>query len=127
MPTERVRTRTPRITGRLIVAVLVATVVTAALAGCAGDGRGVVPAGLVGVWRGGAHSNGSWCYQFSADGTYRAWPERSPGTMNAGTVIVDHTTIWFSNGGAPVRSTWTVSDGVLLLDGKRFVRAPHTP
>jgi hypothetical protein len=40
-------------------------------------------------------------------------------------VVVDHTTIWFSNGGAPVRSTWTVSDDVLLLDGERFVRAPH--
>ena len=118
--------RTPRIADRLIAAALVATVVTTALAGCAGAGRGVVPAGLVGVWRGGAHSNGSWCYQFSADGTYRAWPERSPGTMNAGTAVVDDTTIWFSNGGAPVRFTWTVSDGVLLLDGKRFVRAPQT-
>ena len=124
MPTERVQPRIHRSpAARLVVVVLVVVTVVAA-APSTGGGPGVVPPPRGGVWRGGAHSNGTWCYQFSGDGTYRAWPERSPGAMNAGTVVVDQTTIWFSNGGAPVRFTWSVSDDVLLLDGRRFVRAP---
>lgn len=103
--------------------VLVVAVVVAVVAGCAFAGREAVPVALVGLWRGGAHTNGEWCYEFSSDGAYRAWPLRGTGTVNAGTVVVDDTTILFSNGGAPVRSTWSVSDGVLFLDGQRYVRA----
>lgn len=124
--------RTLRIlVARLVVAALISSVLVAsALSGCMSAGRGVVPPDLVGAWRGEAApdrspGNGSWCYEFASDGRYRAWPESAPSAVNAGTVVVDHTTIWFSNGGAPVSSTWSLSDGVLLLDGKRFVRAPE--
>jgi hypothetical protein len=112
-----------RVLGRALVVVLLAAAVTTASSACLEADRGLVPPELVGVWRGGNHSNGSWCYEFSTDGTYRAWPERAPGAMNTGTIVVDHTTIWFSNGGAPVRSAWSLSQDVLLLDGQRYERA----
>ena len=44
--------------------------------------------------------------------------------MTTGTVVVDPDTMLFSNGGAPVRLTWSLADGVLLIDGQPFVRAP---
>ena len=110
----------PRI---VVCAVLVLTLVGATFAGCTGIRRAALPAALVGLWRGGAHGNGPWFYEFSADGGYRTWPERDPGTINGGTVAVDGTAITFSNGGAPVTTSWSVSNGVLLLDGQRYVRA----
>ena len=107
--------------GRGLVVAVVA-VITVALAACGGPGRGPVPGALVGLWRGGAHSNGAWCYEFSADGAYRAWPEGAPDAVNEGTVVVDDATITFSNGGVPVTSTWSLANGVLLLDGQRYGR-----
>lgn len=106
----------------VVCAVLVLTLVGATSAGCASIRRAAVPAALVGLWRGGAHGNGPWFYEFSADGGYRTWPERDRGTVNAGTVAVDGADITFSNGGAPVTASWSVSDGVLLLDDQRYVR-----
>lgn len=116
---------------RLVVsAVLVLALAAATFAGCTGTRRASVPAALVGVWKGGSHSNGPWYYEFAADGGYRAWPESGPGVATVGTVAVDGGdslppgggAITFSNGGAPVTSTWSLSNGVLLLDGQRYVR-----
>lgn len=109
---------------RLVVGVvLVGALVGSAFAACASTGSGAVPAALVGRWKGGAHINGPWVYEFSADGTYRTWPESSPGTMNTGTVLVAGRDITFSNGGAPVTATWSLSDGLLVLDGQTYVHA----
>lgn len=108
--------------GRVLAVVLTGAVVLTAPA-CADLDRGAVPRELVGVWLGGDHGNGPWCYEFSADGTYRAWPQRAPGAMNSGTVVVDEAIIWFSNGGAPVRQSWSVSGDVLQLGAERFLRA----
>ena len=94
--------------------------VAVAIAGCAGTGR--TPAALVGRWKGGSHSNGPWYYEFSVDGGYRTWPQRSSGTLNEGTVVVVDDRITFSNGGAPVTMTWSTTDGELVLDGQRYVR-----
>jgi hypothetical protein len=102
---------------------LVVALAAAAFTACASSDRGPVPPTLVGVWHGGSHSNGDWYYEFSADGRYRAWPARSPGTVNTGTVVVTATTMTFSNGGVPVTSTWSVSDGLLVLDGTVYERA----
>jgi hypothetical protein len=108
---------------RLLVGVgLVLAIVGATFAGCASTDRGAVPAALVGRWKGGAHGNGPWFYEFSADGAYRTWPERDPGTINTGTVMVAGSAITFSNGGAPITATWSVSDGLLLLDGQSYAR-----
>ena len=115
-------------------------VVLVAVAGCAGTSR--TPAALVGRWKGGSHTNGPWCYEFAADGTYRAWPARvsrhstcacapssvpqdpcsDPGPINEGTVVVVGAQITFSNGGAPVTMTWSTADRELVLDGQRYVR-----
>jgi len=118
-------TRIPRVlVGWALVAALVAVFV-----GCASASRGAVPAALVGRWKGGSHSNGQWFYEFSADGRYRTWPERNPDTVNTGTVVVaggdspGGGAITFSNGGAPVTSTWSLSNGSLLLDGQTYVHA----
>ena len=100
--------------------VLVVALLTATFAGRAQHPP--VPAGLVGVWKGGSHSNGPWYYEFSADGGYRTWPVAAPGVPTTGTVVVDGSSITFSNGGAPVTATWSVSNGVLLLDGQRYAR-----
>ena len=106
-----------------VLAVLLAGVVLASAPACTSPDRGLVPPELVGVWQGGAHTNGPWCFEFATDGTYRAWPQRAPGAMNAGTVVVDGTTMLLSNGGAPIRATWSLANGVLLLDGQIYVRA----
>jgi hypothetical protein len=120
-------TRTPRaLVGWALVVALIAVFV-----GCASTARGAVPAALVGRWKGGSHSNGQWFYEFSADAGYRTWPERSPAAVNAGTVVIaggdslspGGGSITFSNGGAPVTSTWSLSNGVLLLDGQTYVHA----
>jgi hypothetical protein len=108
---------------RLVVCAVVAlALVGATFAGCTSTRRAAVPAALVGVWKGGSHGNGPWFYEFSADGGYRTWPERDPATVNRGTVDVDGADITFSNGGAPVTSTWSLSNGVLLLDGQTYAR-----
>ena len=106
----------------LVGVVLVVALVGAAFAGFASSDRGALPGVLVGRWKGGSHLNGPWVYDFSADGGYRTWPERSPGTMNTGTAVVAGSDITFSHGGAPITSTWSVSDGVLLLDGQSYAR-----
>jgi hypothetical protein len=112
-------TRIPRsVFGWTLVVALVAVLV-----GFASTVRAGVPAGLVGRWKGGSHSNGPWYYAFSSDGEYRAWPVRSPGTVNTGTVFVAGHAITFSNGGAPVTMTWSLSGGTLVLDGDTYVRA----
>ena len=108
--------------GALAVAVAVATV-AALVTGCAGTHRTTVPPALVGRWKGGSHGNGPWYYEFSDGGDYRVWPERDPGAVNTGTVEVDDTTMTFSNGGAPVTSSWSLADDRLLLDGAGYVRA----
>lgn len=110
---------------RALVVVLAGTAVLA-LPACLDADRGPVPPALIGVWQGGAHTNGDWCHEFSADGTYRTWPVRAPGAVNTGTVVVDRDTLLFSNGGAPVRLTWSLANGVLLLDGQIYVRAPSS-
>jgi hypothetical protein len=102
---------------------LVVALAVAAFTGCVSTDDARVPAALVGRWNGGSHSNGDWNYEFSADGGYRAWPAASPSTVNTGTVVVDDTTITFSNGGAPVTSTWSLSNGLLVLGGSDYVRA----
>ena len=112
--------RMPRL---VVCVVLVLALVGATFAGCAGTMRAAVPAALVGLWKGGSHGNGPWFYEFSPDGNYRTWPERDPRTINAGTVVVDDTTITFSNGGAPVTSTWQLAGGRLVLDGQSYLRA----
>jgi hypothetical protein len=104
-------------------AVLVLALVSATFAGRASTHRPPVPPALVGVWKGGSHSNGPWYYEFSADGGYRARPAEGPGAETAGTVEVEGASITFSNGGAPVTSTWSVSNGLLLLDGQTYARA----
>jgi hypothetical protein len=51
--------------------------------------------------------------------------------VNAGTVVIAGGdslspaggTITFSNGGAPVTATWSLSNGLLLLDGQTYVHA----
>ncbi|MDT7579921.1 MAG: hypothetical protein QOK35_1185 [Pseudonocardiales bacterium] len=123
------------LTGRLVRlvvgVVLVCALVGAAFAACASTDRGAVPAALVGRWKGGAHINGPWVYEFSADGGYRTWPEGSPSTMNTGTVVVaggdspspGSGDITFSNGGAPITATWSLSNGLLVLDGQTYVHA----
>jgi hypothetical protein len=78
---------------------------------------------LIGRWRGGSHRNGPWFYELAADGEYRTWPERGPAPVNTGTVFVAGSSITFSNGGAPVTATWSMDDGVLVLDGQRYLRA----
>jgi len=107
----------------LVSAVLVVALVGATFAGCASTGRTAVPAALVGRWKGGSHSNGPWFYEFSADGGYRTWPEGSPDTTNEGTVFVAGTAITFSNGGAPITATWSLANGLLLLDQQSYMRA----
>ena len=108
--------------GALVVTVVVATVV-ALVTGCAGPHPTTVPPALVGRWKGGSHGNGPWYAEFSAAGDYRVWPARSPGAVNTGTVEVDDTTMTFSNGGAPVTSSWSLAGDQLLLDGAGYVRA----
>ena len=103
--------------------VLAGALVAVLVAACASSVRAAVPAALVGLWKGGAHSNGLWYYEFSADGGYKTWPETTPGVVSTGTVAVDDTTIAFSNGGAPITARWSLSDDVLLLDEQRYVRA----
>jgi hypothetical protein len=107
----------------LVGVVLVLAIVGATFAGCASTDRGAVPAALVGRWKGGSHGNGPWFYEFSPDGAYRTWPERDPGTINTGTVMVAGSAITFSNGGAPITVTWSLSDGLLVLDGQTYVHA----
>ena len=104
----------------LVFHALVVALGVVGLVGCAGA---ALPAGLVGRWRGGMHSNGPWYYEFSADGHYRTWPARSPGAQNTGTVAADGDTLTFSNAGAPVSATWSLAGDVLVLDGGRYVRA----
>ena len=116
VPVRRIRRF---VTAGTFVAILVAATVTA----CASSVRAAVPDALVGLWKGGAHSNGPWYYEFSADGGYRARPAEGPGAETTGTVEVEGTSITFSNGGAPVTSTWSVSNGLLLLDGQTYARA----
>ena len=115
------RTSPPGTRRALIDWTLVAALAAASLTGWAGAAA-PVPAALVGVWHGGSHSNGSWYYEFSADGGYRAWPEGSPGAVNTGRVAVDDDTITFSNGGAPVTDVWAVSGRRLVLDGVAYSR-----
>ena len=104
--------------------VLVLALVSATFAGRVSTHRpSPVPPALVGVWKGGSHSNGAWYYEFSVDGGYRARPAEGPGPETTGTVEVEGTSITFSNGGAPVTSTWSVSNGLLLLDGQTYARA----
>ena len=112
--------RMPRL---VVCAVLVLALVGTTFAGCTGIRRAAVPGALVGLWKGGSHGNGPWFYEFSADGGYRTWPERDPRTINDGSFVVDDTTITFSNGGAPVTSTWSLAAGTLVLDGQRYRRA----
>ena len=102
---------------------MIVVLVGVTFAGCAGAGRTALPAALVGRWKGGTHSNGPWFYDFSADGGYRTWPERSPDAINIGTAFVAGDAITFSNGGAPVTVTWSTANGQLLLDGQRYERA----
>jgi hypothetical protein len=110
-------------TSRVLVdRTLVLTLVTAALTGWAGAAQRPVPPELVGVWHGGAHAGRHWDYAFSADGGYRAWPVANPAAVSTGTVVVDGTTITFSNGGAPVSEEWSTSDGRLVLDGDAYTR-----
>jgi hypothetical protein len=45
----------------------------------------------------------------------RPWP--------IGSVVVDDASITFSNGGAPVTATWSLFNGLLLIDGAGYVRA----
>jgi hypothetical protein len=101
---------------------LAVALLAAAFTGWASTPQAPVPAALVGVWHGGAHSNGHWYYAFSVDGRYRAWPEGDPGTVNTGRVAVDGTTVTFSNGGVPVTATWSSAQGRLVLDGDGYVR-----
>jgi hypothetical protein len=101
---------------------LVLALVTAALTGWAGAAQRPVPPELVGVWQGGAHADRHWTYAVSADGGYRAWPATDPAAVNTGTVVVDGSTITFSNGGAPVSEEWSTSGGRLVLDGEAYTR-----
>ena len=129
---ERRRVRAQRLVLFLVGCAVVAALVGAALHGSAATYR-AVPAALVGTWKGGAHSNGPWCYAFSADGTYRAWPARvasssqdprsSPDAASTGTVFIAGPAITFSNGGAPITATWSLSGGRLVLDGQEYLRA----
>lgn len=112
-------TRTPR---WVVSGVLVVALVATAFTGCTSADRGSTPPALVGRWKGGAHSNGEWFYEFSADGGYRSWPVRSPKAVNTGTVVVSGDTVTFSNGGAPVTATWRLVGDVLLLDGQSYAR-----
>ena len=111
----------------LVGVALAVTVVVAAVfalvAACGSIHGKAVPPALVGRWKGGEHGNGPWYYEFSDHGDYRTWPERTPEAINTGTVEVDETTITFSNGGAPVTSSWLIADDRLLLDGAAYVRA----
>ena len=110
-------------TSRVLVdRTLVLALVTAALTGWAGAAQRPVPPELVGVWHGGAHADRHWTYELSADGGYRAWPAANPAAVSAGTVVVDGTTITFSNGGAPVSETWSAPGGRLVLDGDTYTR-----
>jgi hypothetical protein len=101
---------------------LVLTLVAAALTGWAGAAQRPVPPELVGVWHGGAHADRHWDYAFSADSSYRAWHVANPAAASTGTVVVDGTTVTFSNGGAPVSETWSASGGRLVLDGDTYTR-----
>jgi hypothetical protein len=117
------RTSKPGLRRVVVDWTLVGALLTAAFTGWAGTAHRPVPPALVGVWSGGSHSNGHWYYEFSADGSYRAWPELGPGVVNTGRLVVDDTTITFSNGGAPVTVTWSSSEGRLVLDGDGYVRS----
>jgi hypothetical protein len=108
---------------RIVSFIMVGALVAILVAASASSVGASVPPALVGLWKGGSHSNGLWYYEFSADGDYRTWPESTPDVVNAGTVAVDDRTIAFSNGGAPITVKWSVSDDVLLLDEQRYVRA----
>jgi hypothetical protein len=108
---------------RIVVGWTIVVGLVAVFVGFASMGHTGVPVGLLGRWKGGAHSNGPWYYAFSADGEYRTWPVRGPGTVNAGTVFVAGRVLTFSNGGAPITATWSLSGGTLLLDGETYVRA----
>jgi hypothetical protein len=107
----------------LLSGVLVVAIGTAAFTGCASTDRSTVPPALIGRWLGGSHGNGQWYYEFAHDGGYRAWPAGSPDTVNVGSVVVDDDSITFSNGGAPITATWSLSNGLLLIDGDGYVRA----
>ena len=83
-----------------------------------------VPAALIGRWNGGSNHTGHWYYEFYPDASYQAWPADDSSTVVlAGTFAVSGTTITFSNGGQPISSEWSVSDGLLYLDGFSYVRA----
>jgi hypothetical protein len=83
-----------------------------------------VPAALTGRWNGGSNETGHWYYEFDSVGHYRAWPSYADNPeVITGTVIVRPGTITFSNNGSPVTSRWSISGGLLYLDGFSYVRA----
>jgi hypothetical protein len=83
-----------------------------------------IPAELVGRWNGGSNETGHWYYEFNAAGQYRAWPAYvdNPQVIG-GTAVVRPNTITLSNGGSPVTFQWSISGGILYLDGFSYVRA----
>ena len=118
---ERRRVRAKRLIPFLVGCAVVVALVGVGFHGSVATYR-AVPAALVGVWKGGSHSNGPWCYAFSADGGYRTWPVRSPDAANTGTIFIAGPAITFSNGGAPITATWSLADGRLVLDGEEYLR-----
>jgi hypothetical protein len=85
--------------------------------------RSPVPAELVGRWNGGSNEKGHWYYEFYPNSTYRAWPSNDNSRVLTGVFSVNGNQITFSNYGSPVTSTWSVSDGLLFLDGFSYVPA----
>jgi hypothetical protein len=86
--------------------------------------QGAVPEELLGRWNGGSNESGHWYFEFHSDGSYRAWPAYvdNPSVLE-GEYSVSGTTLKLSNYGRPISVTWSISAGLLFLDGYSYVRA----
>ena len=86
--------------------------------------RAAAPDELVGRWNGGSNAAGHWYLEFYSDGHYRTWPAygENPSVLE-GDYSVSGDTITLSNYGRPISATWSISAGLLFLNGYSYVRA----
>jgi hypothetical protein len=83
-----------------------------------------VPAELVGRWNGGSNESGHWYFEFHENGYYRAWPAYvdNPSIIE-GEYSVSGQTITLSNYDHPIEVRWSISAGILYLNGYSYVSA----